>query len=395
MNGGKFSLFRTTFDSALTLQAIRDHKRGVVSGSSFEEADVRRAAMDCLAAAEAGQADEAWDMAESGGSEYELGAYEPDMDRLFERTREMIDTIHAEYPKIIIEQLIVSHTRTDSRYQNSRGVRYAGKTGWYEVDLMFSGHEGDKASSFNGAGIRTASLREPFIDLGGMRGLLADAQNQIHTVPARGKAEGAVVFTPQCLGSVLYELVGSYASDAVIIDGTSQWKDKLGEQVADPSFTLRLAPEDERILTGDRYSQEGYPAGNAALIERGVLRRFKLSDYAARKTGQQRCPASAFTLVVEPGEKPLQEIIAGIDRGLLVGRYSGGAAGTNGEFSGVAKNSFMIEKGKVTHAVSETMISGNLAGMLKKIIGISRETVADGSSVLPWLAVDGITISGQ
>jgi len=55
----------------------------------------------------------------------------------------------------------------------------------------------------------------------------------------------------------------------------------------------------------------------------------------------------------------------------------------------------MIENGQVTHAVSETMIAGNLAGMLKRLVGISRETVADGSSVLPWLAVDGITITGQ
>ncbi len=204
-----------------------------------------------------------------------------------------------------------------------------------------------------------------------------------------------MVFTPGCLGGVLYELVSNYAADGVLIDGTSQWKDKLGEQVADPALTLRLAPEDARILTGEKYSQDGHASKDYALIERGILRQFMLSDYAAKKTGHTRAPNTTFALVVEPGEKPLEEIIAGIDRGLLVGRYSGGAAGTNGEFSGVAKNSFMIENGKVTHAVSETMIAGNLAGMLGKLRGISKETVADGTSVLPWLAVDGITISGQ
>ena len=41
------------------------------------------------------------------------------------------------------------------------------------------------------------------------------------------------------------------------------------------------------------------------------------------------------------------------------------------------------------------MISGNLAGMLNNLAGISRETVEDGTSSLPWLAVNGISISGK
>jgi len=40
--------------------------------------------------------------------------------------------------------------------------------------------------------------------------------------------------------------------------------------------------------------------------------------------------------------------------------------------------------------VTETMISGNFAELLKNLRGISRETVCDGYSVLPWAAFDGI-----
>lgn len=36
------------------------------------------------------------------------------------------------------------------------------------------------------------------------------------------------------------------------------------------------------------------------------------------------------------------------------------------------------------------MISGNFAELLKNLHGISRETVCDGYSVLPWAAFDGI-----
>ena len=98
---------------------------------------------------------------------------------------------------------------------------------------------------------------------------------------------------------------------------------------------------------------------------------------------------------MEGGDQPLEDIIKGIQKGLLVGRFSGGEPATNGDFSGVAKNSFLIEDGQVGQAVSEMMISGNLGTMMNNLRGISRETVADGSRVLPWLAVDGITISGK
>ena len=47
------------------------------------------------------------------------------------------------------------------------------------------------------------------------------------------------------------------------------------------------------------------------------------------------------------------------------------------------------------HAVSETMISGNLSEMLNSIRGISSETVSTGSFVLPYIAFDGVTVSGK
>ena len=102
-----------------------------------------------------------------------------------------------------------------------------------------------------------------------------------------------------------------------------------------------------------------------------------------------------FSLIVPAGSESIREIIAGIDRGLLVSRFSGGSPSSSGDFSGVAKNSFLIENGQIGPAVSETMISGNLAGMFEKLRGISSERVQDGSTLMPYIAVDGITISGK
>ena len=62
------------------------------------------------------------------------------------------------------------------------------------------------------------------------------------------------------------------------------------------------------------------------------------------------------------------------------------------EFSvGGAENArFMI-----TRAVTETMVNGNLGEAFNRVRGISRELCCDGSSVVPYIAVDGIVISGK
>ena len=95
------------------------------------------------------------------------------------------------------------------------------------------------------------------------------------------------------------------------------------------------------------------------------------------------------------GISTLAELIASVDRGLILGGFSGGQPGTNGEFSGVAKNSFLIENGKIKGAVTETMVNGNLGEVVRNIRGISKELKCDGGSVVPYIAVDGIVISGK
>ena len=61
----------------------------------------------------------------------------------------------------------------------------------------------------------------------------------------------------------------------------------------------------------------------------------------------------------------------------------------------MAKNSFLVEDGQIKGAISETMINGNLAELLNHLVAISKETVADGNMVLPYVAFDGVVISGK
>ena len=106
-------------------------------------------------------------------------------------------------------------------------------------------------------------------------------------------------------------------------------------------------------------------------------------------------PNDSFDMVIEGGDTPYADIIRNIEKGIIVGRFSGGEPNAKGDFSGIAKNSFLVENGKITCALRETMINGNLDELFRSIVSISKETTQNGSSVLPSIAFSGIVISGK
>ena len=396
VDGGKFSLFRTLFDNSLSLTAVKDDKKGSVGINRLDDDSIAAAAVNCLAIADSGAADPAWVFAEkSENGSFTAGAPEADLDLLFDRTEELMRQIGEQFPLILMEQMIVTHKKRHSVFKNSLGVEYETLSGNYEISLMFSAHEGEKSSSFFGSGVITDRLDVPFMELGTIREDLENVSKQLDTQPLEGKFTGVAVFPPSSLGTFIGSALGNFASDGTLLDGTSPWKDCLGKVVADPAITISAAPLDERIVCGERYTGEGFRSENYDIIKDGVLESFMLSGYVANKTGLPRAKNSSYAIVMKPGETPYADIIAGIERGILVGRFSGGEPGTSGDFSGVAKNSFLIENGKITCALSETMISGNLGDLLKNVVAISSEVVCDGATVLPYAAFGGVTVSGK
>ncbi len=396
VDGGEFSLFRTLFNTHLTLVAYREGRRGTTSLNRFDPDAIREAVQTCLSMTETGDSDPAWEIAgHIGEREFCSGSPEGDIDGLFARTRELMDTVKQEYPRIMMEQLIVSHWRGDSVYADTSDNLYHDLSGAYEISLMFSAHEGERTSSFFDCGFTCKDLATPFIECALVRRSLSDVEKQIDTQPLSGKFTGTVIFAPDCLGQMLSSVIGNFASGAGLFDGTSIWRDKLGQTVADPAITVSLAPHDPAIVCGDDYTSDGFLTEDFDLIKNGVLQSFEASAYVANKAGCPRSPNTSDALVLPAGDKTLEELIASVDHGLLVARFSGGAPSSNGDFSGVAKNSFLIEHGKITCAVSETMISGNLAEMLYHPCGFTRERMIDGNTCLPYGAFSGIVISGK
>lgn len=397
VDGNEFSLFRTLFSRSVSITVFVDKRKGSVGINKFDRDEIAKAVESCIESAKSASPDEAWEIAPFiGKKEFKSGALSPDTDKLFFRTKELLEDIKTRHPSVITEQMIVYHSSAKGLYMSSTGNEYYYTHGLYSADLMYSAHCGEKSTSFFGSSIATDNLDKPFIECAMIEKELTDIENQIDTTPTEGKFEGTVIFAPSCLASDVFgSICGNFAGNSALLEGTSIWKDKLGQQVADKRLNLSFKPKDKRIVTGESFTGEGFLAEDFDFIKDGKLQSFLLSQYVANKTGNKRAPNTSFSLIIEGGETPLEEMIKKVKKGIIVGRFSGGSPGANGEFSGVAKNGFMIEDGKITSALSETMISGNLADMLNNLVDISKETLEDGNMVVPYMAFDGITVSGK
>ena len=393
---GEFSLLRTLFDNTATLSAYKSGKNGIAHGNDFSEKGIDALVQSAVLSAESSMKDNAHDIApEQEAAKFRQGCLKPDFDRFFERLKELLGDIKKEYPKIQIMQLIGEYDRIHSLFRNSNGVDFEQNLGLYAFMVEFAGHEGDKTTGIEYFSVQTKDLEKRFIDMGSVRYHLDSAQKQLDQIKLDGKFTGSIICTPELFAELLMMVKGNFISDGVLIDGTSIWKKKIGKKVADEKLTFILKSHDRRIVAGERYTGDGFRTEDVPVIEKGILKNFTIGLYAAKKTRKPVTKNSSMDFVIKQGKTPLEQMIASVKKGLIVGGFSGGQPGANGEFSGVAKNSFYVEDGKIKGAVSEIMINGNLADALMNIRALSSEVLADGGMVAPYALIDGIVVSGK
>lgn len=396
VDNGKFSLYRTLFGSSVSLCALKDSKKGSAAGNSLDAEAVDALCDECLAVAAAGKSDKDYVIAaENRQKDFKSGCADCDESKLFERSRELLEDIKTKYPLISVEQLIIKHRRVSSVYADLSGTVYTELGGVYSVSLMYSAHKDGKTSSFFGSGVYVDNLDSPFISLARIADELAEVQRQIETKPVEGKFVGTVICPPSSLGEIVFDALGNFAGGSAVLDGTTPWIDSIGKQVADSRLTVSLCPHSDRIVVGENVSGEGFLTEDCTIIKEGILQSFMLNRYIANKTGFAPAGNTSGNLMIERGRTSVADMVKGIKKGLWIGRLSGGMPASNGDFSAVAKNSFLIEDGEIKEAVSETMINGNLKDMLMNIGNISKETVEDGSTVLPYITFENVTISGK
>ena len=396
MKDGKFTLFRTMFDENIRTKVIKDHKKGTGSINKFTKEAVIKVIDDAITSADAGEADVCFDIAPGFGEEtYEMGVLEPDIDKLIERTKELAETITKRFKKIKLMELYTKYIRSTGVYINTNGSKEEKSCGYYQVVVEFAGNDGENSTGIAGSYAVFDSLDKELIEIGNIEKDLINTENSLNPITLKDKFDGDIILTPDCAVQLLSFLLSVGVGERNIIDKTSVWYDKIGQQVASPLLTLGANTWDDRIIDHETHTDDGFKSEDFTIIEKGVLKSYLLSLYGANKTGFERALNTSMAAVVEPGDTAYDDMIKSVKKGLIVGAVSCGIPSSNGEISGVAKNSFYVENGEVKSAVIETMISANLFDMFKNIKAISKEQLCNGTMVMPAIQISGVTISGK
>lgn len=236
---------------------------------------------------------------------------------------------------------------------------------------------------------------------------LAWAERTVELAPGRMP----VLFTPP--GSLLLwgPLLEGLSGKTVMM-GTSPLRDKLGLRILDPRVTVTDDGLLVRGLGSSPFDDEGVPRQRTPLVDAGVLRSFVHDLETAVATGQAPTgngerggvtgkPGPGFSsILVQGGEKTWEELLRGIDRGLLVHSVVGMGQGNTlpGTFSNPIDVAYAIEGGKVTGRVKDVSIAGNVYDLLGPAhlgaLSIDVETVY-GSYRLPWLQINDVNVVGK
>ncbi len=390
---GEIKLLRTGLEPSLFLTGIRQQCKASLSINRVDRQSLDDAVQQLLEMADGAQPDVAYDIApEQPSEEFVQGPQQPDRDAMYDRLEEFAGYCAEWYPSTIIEECTLEFSHSQSRLCNSNGVDFTEFHGIYGFMAMFTSKEGSDTSSLSATGCSMKTLDRPLWELAYLDELLQQSTEQVRTRPIPGKFQGPVIITPHALDDFIGFLLGQIGTGPMVA-GTSIYRDKLDTQVASKLLTVRSRPLGEEIQDGYNLTADGIRAENTTLVEQGMLRGYLLDIYGANKTGLVRAPNDGGCLVVEPGTTSLESMIASIAQGLLLCRFSGGQPNDKGDFSGVAKNSYYIENGTIAWPVSETMVSGNIAQLLRDIDTVSVERVDFGTQITPWVRIGALTVS--
>jgi len=217
-----------------------------------------------------------------------------------------------------------------------------------------------------------------------------------------------VLFSP--VGSLALALPLSQALNGKeVYKGTSPIRDKVGEKLFDEKISVIDDGTIDGRFASASYDDEGVPHHRNALVENGVLKGFIYDLKTAGQAGVESTgngtrglfypPDPSFTnIVLQPGQTPLKDIIAGIDEGILVESLLGLGQGNiiSGAFSNPLALAFKIEKGEIVGRVKDLSIAGNIYDLLKDVAAVSQEGQwVFNSFYAPYILIPEMNVAGK
>jgi len=396
IHSGEISLLRSLEEYNLEMAALIDQKKDTIKINKIDDASIQEAIEEVIENARNSEADPANDIpAGKVQKHFEDRKTGADIDKMHQSMKEFLGEVHDNYANLIIEEAVLEHLDTSRYYENSNGVSISSSNDLYYFGTMFFAKKGRKTSSFNHTDQTTRDLEKSLLDLGTLKYLMKESIEHLDPKGIKdNKFSGEVIVTPDCMNEVINFLLAHLANQ-YLISGVSKFKDKFDQKVLDEKFTLRTEPDSQELAVKEYFGRDGFIQRNDYIFQNGVLKNYLLDYYGALKTGYERGPSTGANLVIEPGNESFQELIKSTERGIILSRFSGGMPAPNGDFSGIAKNSYYVEGGEIKYPIKETMIAGNLFTMFENIRGISKERNNNGQSLIPYIKFENVVISSK
>lgn len=207
--------------------------------------------------------------------------------------------------------------------------------------------------------------------------------------------EFPVLFAPEMARSLIGHLVGAVSGGA-LYRRASFLLDAAGKQIFPDWFHIAEDPFLQRGFRSAAWDAEGVATRAQDLVSEGVLRRYVLGSYSARKLGLETTAnaGGVHNLRVASNAADGAELLERMGTGLLVTELMGqGVNTTTGDYSRGAAG-FWVEGGRILHPVDEVTVAGNLRDMFLAIEAVGADVDRRSHVLVGSLLVGRMTVAG-
>ena len=229
------------------------------------------------------------------------------------------------------------------------------------------------------------------------------AERTLARLGARGLStrQCPVLFAPELARGLVGHLLGA-VSGGSLYRRASFLLDHLGQAVMPAWLNIDERPHLRRGQGSAAFDAEGVATRDSALIEGGVLARYMLGSYSARKLGLESTgnAGGVHNLVVAPGAadgeaSDIEGMLQRLGTGLLVTEVMGqGVSIVTGDYSRGAAG-FWVEDGRIVHPVEGITIAANLRDMFAGIVAVGSDVDLRSQVMTGSILLDRMTVAGE
>jgi PmbA protein len=205
-----------------------------------------------------------------------------------------------------------------------------------------------------------------------------------------------VLFSAEMSRSLIGHLLGAVAGGAQYREA-SFLLGAMGERIFPDWFSLHERPHLRRGLNSANFDGEGVATLDSDLVRDGMLTRYVLGSYSARRLGLESTgnAGGVHNLIASPGRDDLPTLLRGMRRGLYVTELMGqGVNAVTGDYSRGAAG-FWVENGEFAYPVDEATIAGNLRQVFLALEAVGSEIDPRSHVRVGPMLIGAMTVAGS